>query len=156
MPISGNPLDYDIIEYATNIHQTQYMTNIKFHNYKASYSGYPQCSNNFAMHSNPAASDATAGHYLKQVSCDSCDRSNYFRLEEPQVSWSGYLGGCGSLDCTGPENVLIEDQDGALFGNPTSVISMNEHIGDNSPNCQVSVESNAFYCSDVNFAIAEF
>ena len=51
------------------------------------------------------------------------------RLEDALESWNGFLGGCGPMQCTGPKNVLIEDQDGALFGVPTTVIPMNEDVG---------------------------
>ena len=33
------------------------------------------------------------------------------------------------MDCTGPENVLVQDQDGSLFGSPTSIIAKNEPVG---------------------------
>ena len=59
------------------------------------------------MHSNPSSSDATAGHYMKRVTCDNCEEGSLFRLEEPQTHWRNWFGGCGDMDCTGPENVLV-------------------------------------------------
>lgn len=30
-----------------------------------------------------------------------------FKLTEPKEAWRGWFGGCGTMDCTGLENVLV-------------------------------------------------
>jgi len=41
----------------------------------------------------------------------------------------GWFGGCGELDCTGPNNYLIADQDGSFTGQISQLLSNNTVIG---------------------------
>ncbi len=53
------------------------------------------------------ASDATSGHYLKNVRCYNCNKSAFVTFDNPNKAWLNRTGGCGDFNCTGLENVLI-------------------------------------------------
>jgi len=48
---------------------------------------------------------------------------------EPREAWRGWFGGCGQFDCTGLENMIIQDLTGDLLGHQGTIISNNELIG---------------------------
>lgn len=61
------------------------------------------------------------------------------------------------MDCTGLKNILIVDQDGSLFGTPTSMISMNYGVGTGLyPSCKANTYWNGFECSRTDLALVEF
>ncbi len=39
-------------------------------------------------------------------------------IDPPSPSWFGWFGGCGQMQCTGPDNVILHDTDG-VFVNET-------------------------------------
>lgn len=47
------------------------------------------------MGTHPGASDATAGTYNINVTCQNCDPSAYFLFRSPNPSNLGWFGGCG-------------------------------------------------------------
>lgn len=47
---------------------------------------------------------------------------------EPREKWRGWFGGCGQFDCTGLENMIIQDLTGNLLGYEGTIISNNESI----------------------------
>ena len=68
----------------------------------------------------------------------------------------GWFNGCGEFLCTGRENILLIDFTGSFLGKPSSVISMNELIGDKLDFCKANTIWNGFECDTTNFAILEF
>lgn len=86
---------------------------MELHNYRDSYSdsdAYPYgktCQNNSIFYTHGSAASNSAGTYLSNVKCVDCDRSALLFLMEPRDTWRGWFGGCGNMDCTGLENMLI-------------------------------------------------
>lgn len=63
------------------------------------------------------------------------------------------------MDCTGFENVLVQDLTGDLLGAVGSVISNNEDIATSdyvTANCDFKSEWNAFHCRNTDFAVLEW
>lgn len=87
---------------------------MEFHNYREQYDveDYPNltkgvCKGNRVFRTNSNAPESHSGHYLRNVKCTNCHRDGMFYLMEPKVAWRGWFGGCGQMDCTGLENMLI-------------------------------------------------
>lgn len=59
------------------------------------------------MRNHGSGADAHAGHYLTNVKCTDCDYEALIFLMDPREGWRGWFGGCGQIDCTGMENMLI-------------------------------------------------
>jgi hypothetical protein len=78
----------------------------------------------------PSASDGVGSAYLTNSPCINCDSTAWAYFEQPNPAWLGWFGGCGSIDCTGPNNYFIYDQDGSFTGTPTQLLANNSIIGD--------------------------
>lgn len=78
----------------------------------------------------PQASDATGSHHLHGCPCVNCDQESWAYFEKPSAIWRGWFGGCGDMDCTGPNNYLIHDHDGSFTTEPSQLLANNSWIGD--------------------------
>lgn len=161
-PFRKDPLGYDVLCVPTSTFQSAFVRNNLFHNFKQSYgTGFESCQNsrNVVLRNHGSASDATAAHYLRNTTCESCDAQSLIFIEDPKPNWQGWFGGCGDFNCTGLRNVLVQDVDGSFFGSPVSAISMNTHIAD-APGmrnvCLSNPQTNTFRCSAPDFASFEF
>lgn len=84
-----------------------FLTDVEIANFKDDYSDDTSCGGNKVFRNHPVASDATAGHYLTRVTCTNCEEDAFAFIMDPNPEWRGWFGGCGDMDCTGLENVLI-------------------------------------------------
>lgn len=79
---------------------------------------------------------------------------------EPLQEWRGLYGGCGNFDCTGLENVLIQDLAGDFLGHIGSIVSNNEDITMNSEyfsgKCTYYEKWNAYDCTTQEFGVLEW
>lgn len=80
---------------------------------------------------------------------------------EPKEKWRGWFGGCGQFDCTGQENVIIQDLTGHFIGTassptPGTIISNNELIGDKLDECSYVPAWNSFSCSTLDLGILQW
>lgn len=87
-PFNKHPEIYDVICTITSVYGSSLLNDVEFHNFKSEYSGgFNQCSGAFAFGSNPGASDATAGTYLRNVECTECERTAYAKFLNPKRVW---------------------------------------------------------------------
>ncbi len=82
-----------------------------------------------------AASDGVASVYMTKSLCLNCQNTTWAYFEKPNPAWQGWFGGCGQLDCTGPNNYFIYDQDGNVTGSPSQILANNSMIGDYESAC---------------------
>lgn len=77
---------------------------------------------------------------------------------EPREAWRGWFGGCGQFDCTGMENMLIQDLTGDLLGHEGSIVSNNELLveGDLRDICKFYSAWNAYDCVTTDFGVLEW
>lgn len=68
-PLKLLPLNFDVVCSATSPFMTQYIRKTVFYNYKETYPSAAGCVSNFVFRNNPGASDAVAGHFLKETVC---------------------------------------------------------------------------------------
>ena len=101
------------------------------------------------------ASDGTASHHLTDTRCVNCQTESWAYFEKPNVAWRGWFGGCGELDCTGPNNYLISDLDGVFTGKPSQLLSNNSVIGSKEPECEFVSEMNGHWCDTQDLAVLE-
>lgn len=102
------------------------------------------------------ASDATASHYLTNTKCINCDQSSWARFDAPDVKWRGWFGGCGELDCTGPNNYFIFDQDGSFTGQISQLLANNTVIGSKESSCTSLPVSNGHWCKFDKLGVLEY
>jgi hypothetical protein len=81
------------------------------------------------------ASDHTGSAYLTNTTCVNCDMQSWAYFDAPTPLWLGWFGGCGELQCTGPNNYFIHDQDGKFTGTPSQILANNSMIGDHEGAC---------------------
>lgn len=83
------------------------------------------------------ASDGVAGHILKNSPCLNCEKEAWAYFQHPNSAWRGWFGGCGELDCTGPNNYFVYDTDGMFTGSnaPSQILANNTVIG-NGQGCE--------------------
>lgn len=73
---------------------------------------------------------------------------------DPDLTKLGWFGGCGTFECTGEINVIIEDQDGSLFGRPMQSIPNNKYFGPNATDICTKVEAwNGYKCEGTNLGM---
>lgn len=99
------------------------------------------------------ASDMTAGHYLRNVACVNCDPNYHIRSDKPNEQWRGWFGGCGSIDCTGPNNYIIEDQTGQFLGFLGTLIANNTMVGNYLDSCTYVPLLNGHSCHRTDLAV---
>lgn len=149
-PIRVPPVGFDIICTAQVPDARVYITDTKFENYGKDFS---YCQNNYVFIRHNIASDMTAGHYLRNTVCQNCDVNYALRADRPDEKWRGWFGGCGSLDCTGPNNYLIEDQTGEFLGFVGSIVANNTMVGAHLQNCDFVPTMNSYLCRRTDLAI---
>ena len=60
------------------------------------------------------------------------------------------------MDCTGPANYIIFDQDGNFTGEISQILANNSHIGEGEALCEHIPEINGYWCHLDKLAILEF
>lgn len=108
----------------------------------------------FRRHS--GASDGTASHTLTNTRCINCEEKSWAYFAQPDPGIRGWFGGCGELDCTGANNYLIHDTDGAFTGAPRQLLSNNSMIGDNEATCRFVPEMNGHVCDTEELGVLEY
>ena len=83
---------------------------------------------------NSNASDAIASHYLTNTTCINCQRDAWAYFEPPSADQRQQ---CGGMNCTGPNNYMIDDQDEKFTGKISQIIANNFVIGDNESNFSI-------------------
>ncbi|KAL4484574.1 hypothetical protein ABPG74_019751 [Tetrahymena malaccensis] len=157
-PLIMGPLAFDVICTSAVFDSSLYQTNVKYVNFKKSYSdaNLSNCSDNHMMATHPSASDHTAGTYNSNVTCVNCNVDAYFNFMSADPGWAGWFGGCGLFLCTGPENVLNVDFTGSLFnGIPTTGISHNSGIASKKCTAQPNW-NNAYSCPGTDYVQLEW
>lgn len=76
------------------------------------------------------ASDGVGSAYLTNTKCLNCDKESWGYFDPPNPAWLGWFGGCGELQCTGPNNYIIYDKDGNFTGKKSQILANNSMIGD--------------------------
>lgn len=87
----------------------------EFVNFRDNYSTDPMfskldstiCTDNNVFKASSLASEATAAHFLRNTKCTNCDQDGKMYLVEPDPNERGWFGGCGNMDCSGQENIMI-------------------------------------------------
>lgn len=134
-PLKKAPTGHDVICTQEAFDAKAFLNNVTFENYWTNNPQIPYCSNMFVFKRHNLASDATAGHYLTNTKCVNCDQSAWAYFDEPNTAWRGWFGGCGNLDCTGPNNYIIHDQDGSFTGQKSQILANNTMIGNYEASC---------------------
>lgn len=129
-----------------------YFIDSKFENYGNTYT-QPYCKSNYVFIRHNLASDMTAGHYLRNVVCQDCDPNFFIRADAPNPIWRGWFGGCGSLDCTGPNNYIIEDQTGHFLGFLGSIVANNTMVGTHLDHCSFNPSMNSYLCHRTDLGV---
>ena len=99
---------------------------------------------------NSNASDAIASHYLTNTICVNCQRDAWAYFEPPSAEWRQQ---CGGIDCSGPNNYLIDDQDGEFTGQIGQIIANNSVLLNQETNCSFISALNGHLCNFSSFAI---
>ena len=102
------------------------------------------------------ASDGSASHHLTQTVCNNCTKESWAYFEKPNIGWRGWFGGCGEIDCTGPNNYLISDQDGMFTGEESQLLSNNSVVGGGESFCESVPEMNGHWCKTEDLAVLEY
>ena len=98
----------------------------------------------FRRHS--GASDGTGSHHLLNTRCINCEKESWAYFDPPSASWKGWFGGCGELDCTGPNNYIIFDQDGDFTGEISQLLANNSWVGEGEDECEFVQDMNGYWC----------
>ena len=133
-----------------------FLNNVTFENYLYDNPQLPYCNGMSVFRRHNGASDSVASHHLTNTKCINCETRSWAYFEKPSVSWRGWFGGCGELDCTGPNNYLIHDQDGTFMGEKGQLLSNNSIIGDNEDFCTYYSEMNGHVCTGEQLAVLEY
>lgn len=149
------PTGFDVICTKEIPDARAYFTDSRFEDYGDSYE-QSFCGKNYVFIRHNLASDMTAGHYLRNVECVDCDPNWLMRADPPSLSWRGWFGGCGSMDCTGPNNYLVEDQTGQFLGFQGTLVANNTLVGSHLAQCTLVPNMNSYSCHRSDLAIMEF
>ncbi|CAD8161606.1 unnamed protein product [Paramecium octaurelia] len=147
-PIDTGPSsEYDIICKPQRIDLKVYMDTIDFHNFRLSYDDIPQCGLNAALRQHPGAHDMLGQHYLTNSQCINCEfDALLYKTLNPNIRTLGWFGGCGTFECPGLINFLVEDQTGHFFGKVSQAIGNNTYIGPNVTYCTRQEAWNGYWC----------
>jgi hypothetical protein len=150
---------FDVICQPEAYDSKAFLVNVNFDSYRQNYtsnSNLSSCSNNVVFIPHPLAHDHTGSHYLTRSPCTNCDPNAYayFTPEDPSVL--GWLGGCGLILCTGKNNYVVQDNDGAFLGTPGTLLANNSWLGANEPNCTFNSYINGYICNRTDFAVLEY
>ena len=128
-PLKKKPTGFDVICTQQSFDFKAFLNNITFENYLYNNAQLPYCSGMAVFKKHSGASDGTASHHLTKTKCINCETKSWAYFEKPNIAWRGWFGGCGELDCTGPNNYLIHDQDGNFTGEKSQLLANNSMIG---------------------------
>lgn len=115
-PLKKKPTGHDVICTREAYDFKAFIHNVTFENYFYENSLIPYCSGMSVFRRHNLASDGTGSHHLTNSVCNNCTKESWAYFEKPNIGWRGWFGGCGEIDCTGPNNYLISDQDGSFTG----------------------------------------
>lgn len=128
------------------------MTGVTFENFADSVvSG---CKDNFAIKSNPYASDNSAITKVSGLTLLNVAQDNRIYFEKPADEWIG-VDDCGGWFCTGISNILVRDLDGSLTGKVASLMPANSKTIDNST-CTFDEKQNANICTEKGWGLLTF
>ena len=134
------------------------LQNATFMNFKLNYSNdtnpyYKNCKDNYMIRMRFGEPDASSPIFATGTTLTNSDFNALFSLEEPNMNFLFWRGGCGDFNCTGEKNWLFTDVDGSLFGKPSQVIPKNKGI---HAQCKDIDSWNGQLCDGVIFGILEF
>ena len=118
---------YDVICKEEQFDSKAFLRNVIFENYNQNYteSNLALCQSNVVFKPHPTASDITGSHHLHNTTCNNCTNNSVAFFTPPDEKNFGWDGGCGNFLCTGKNNYLIHDWDGAFLGSPGILIPNN-------------------------------
>lgn len=105
------------------------MNNVTFENYLYNNPSLPYCEKMAVFKRHNLASDGTGSHHLTNTVCRNCENKSWAYFDKPDLGWRGWFGGCGDLDCTGPNSYVISDRDGSFTGQVSQLLANNSDIG---------------------------
>ncbi|CAK89031.1 unnamed protein product (macronuclear) [Paramecium tetraurelia] len=133
------------------------VNNLEFNQFKVNNNQVANCVENAVFRQHPQAIDMTGRHYLKNTLCTDCEfESLLYRLRDSDFNKIGFLGGCGSMECTGQKNILIEDLTGDFFGEIGQGISNNTEFGQHAKYCKRIEQWNGYWCPGRNIQVLYF
>ncbi|CAD8162684.1 unnamed protein product [Paramecium octaurelia] len=133
------------------------VNNLEFNQFKVNNNQVPNCVENAVFRQHPQAIDMTGRHYLKNTLCTDCEfESLLYRLRDSDFNKIGLYGGCGSMECTGQKNILIEDLTGDFFGEIGQGISNNTEFGQYAKYCKRIEQWNGYWCPGRNIQVLYF
>ena len=149
---------YDVICKEEQFDSKAFLRNVIFENYNQNYteSNLANCQSNVVFKPHPTASDITGSHHLHNTTCNNCTNNSMAFFTKPDPKNFGWDGGCGNFLCTGKNNYLIHDWDGAFLGSPGILIPNNSQIGNNEPECTFIQEINGHHCTTQDFGVLEY
>ena len=135
------------------------MNNATFINYQLDYTkdsnaNYKQCSQNYMIDMRTGEPDANSAIFSTGMKIINGDINAFAQLQEPDIQFLFWRGGCGDFNCTGEKNWLFTDIDGSLYGKPAQIIPKN--LGIKHPNCKDMDSWNGRLCDGIYFGILEF
>ncbi|CAK63336.1 unnamed protein product (macronuclear) [Paramecium tetraurelia] len=157
-PISTKPSDnFDSLCTIQRVDLRVYVNNVEFNNFRLSHDSAPRCGKNAVFKTNHKAHDSTGQHYLVNSPCTNCEfDSILYQMRDSDWSKLGWFGGCGSFECTGQKNVLVEDQTGHFFGQIGQAITNNTYFGPNVTHCIRKNTWNGYWCPDRKITVLSF
>ncbi|KAM3142669.1 hypothetical protein pb186bvf_005328 [Paramecium bursaria] len=134
-----------------------YIFSLIFDGFNDLYTENTYCGKNSVFKQHPQAADASPQIYLTNTKCQNCNQAGLlYNLRTPDPSLLGWLGGCGSFQCTGQINILIEDQDGSFFGQIGQAIGNNFYFAPNVTYCTRVDSWVGFYCQGNQITVLNF
>ena len=155
-PLIKKATGHDVICTRESFDFKAFVEDVTFENYLYENADIPYCSGMSVFRRHNLASDGTGSHNLINTQCINCEEKSWAYFEKPSVGWRGWFGGCGELDCTGPNNYLIYDQDGTFTGSPSQLLANNSVIGEHEESCTLIQEMNGHWCLTEDLALLEF
>ena len=97
-----------------------------FLNWKYSYSSesnvwLQKCGHNRAFEGYDESFDQLADTYLYNTTCSNCEVDGLANFLDEDLSFMGWLGGCGMMVCIGHRNWMVTDIDGKFIGGGSPV-----------------------------------
>ncbi|KAM3136087.1 hypothetical protein pb186bvf_011892 [Paramecium bursaria] len=134
-----------------------YIFSLIFDGFKDIYPENTYCGKNSVFKQHPQAADASPQLYLTNTICQNCNQAGLlYNLRTPDPSLLGWLGGCGSFQCTGQINILIEDQDGSFFGQIGQAIGNNFYFAPNVTYCKRVDSWIGYFCQGSQITVLNF
>lgn len=152
-PLKKKATGHDVICTRQSFDQKAFLDNVIFENYLYDNPSLPYCSGMSVFRRHNGASDFTASHHLTETQCINCELYSFAYFDKPNVGWRGWFGGCGELDCTGPNNYLVHDQDGTFLGFIGQLLSNNTAVGDHEDFCTYVPQINGHICTGEELAV---